>query len=399
MAKFSMLRDHEEDEEDVCIRSPKRRRTYTPQTSSTSNQQQQSSSEDDDSIVAPTRSGESISVILSDPDVLDCAICFNPLTIPVFQNFSSMSALHAVPAIALVLKEHVQHYGLLSFLCTQTILKCSLDWYDKSPSVLDSISFSNPSILVIGGLPIFEVHSGLISELGSFRLVRQRACSMLFMLPQSRQQMPSCCGKIGNNRCRAIEKVIESVRVSCCYSRYGCKETISYCKKHEHEENCSYAPCSCPFPDCLFRGSPRRLASHICKEHDDLVKRFRYNSLFSVFLGMDEEILVLLEEREGTLFILNHGNTTAIRCIDPNLSSGRFAYDLVSKGGGTSLKFQSFTHHITGKFNDPPSVDYVLVPLYFYHGGAPNGQVKVEICIWDASHASSGCRYLTKLRS
>ncbi|KAL2927815.1 E3 ubiquitin-protein ligase SINA-like 10 [Bienertia sinuspersici] len=314
MAKFSMLRDHEEDEEDVCIRSPKRRRTYTPQTSSTSNQQQQSSSEDDDSIVAPTRSGESISVILSDPDVLDCAICFNPLTIPVFQ-------------------------------CDNGHVACS-----------------------------------------SCCLSLDNKC-------------PSCCGKIGNNRCRAIEKVLESVRVSCCYSRYGCKETISYCKKHEHEENCSYAPCSCPFPDCLFRGSPRRLASHICKEHDDLVKRFRYNSLFSVFLGMDEEILVLLEEREGTLFILNHGNTTAIRCIDPNLSSGRFAYDLVLKGGGTSLKFESFTHYITGKFNDPPSVDYVLVPLYFYHGGSPNGQVKVEICIWDASHASSGCRHLTKLRS
>lgn len=108
--------------------------------------------------------------------------------------------------------------------------------------------------------------------------------------------------------------------------------------------------------------------------------------MFSVSLGMDEKILVLQEEKDGILFILSQGNSIAVRCVDPSVSNGRFAYDLVSSGGGTSLKFQSFTHCTTGQLNDPPPVDYFLIPDYFYQSG---GCLKLEICIWskDASHA------------
>lgn len=322
MAKFSILRDEddEDEEEEFCIRSPKRRRTFNPSPSSSSSadqsppphhQQQQSSKEDDadaddDSTEEVTELGGSISVTLSDPDVLDCPICFLPLTIPVFQCDNGHIAC--------------------SSCCTNLGNKC-----------------------------------------------------------------PSCCGKIGNNRCRAIEKVIESVQVSCCYFRYGCRELTSYCKKLEHEKHCIFAPCACPFPDCFFQGSPRRLSRHLCKEHVNHVIRFRYNSAFSVSLGMDENIFVFQEEKDGILFVLSHGFTTAVKCVDPSLSNRRFAYDLVSNGGGTSLKFQSLTHCITGQFNVPP-VDYCVIPNYFYHSG---GRLKLEICIWsnDASHADHLSNY------
>uniref|UniRef100_A0A803M479 Uncharacterized protein n=2 Tax=Chenopodium quinoa TaxID=63459 RepID=A0A803M479_CHEQI len=131
-----------------------------------------------------------------------------------------------------------------------------------------------------------------------------------------------------------------------------------------------------------------RLSSHMSKEHVNFVTRFRYNSVFTVSLGTDKKFLVLQEEKDGFLFILNQGNAIAVRCIDPSPSNGRFAYELVSRGGTctTSLKFQSFTHCITRHFNDPPSVDYFPIPDYFYHNGRSDGSLKLEICIWkDAS--------------
>ncbi|XP_057524729.1 E3 ubiquitin-protein ligase SINA-like 10 [Amaranthus tricolor] len=300
MAKFSIFNDEDEDDEEFIIPSPKRRRTYTPQSTSALNhdhQQQSSSSQDEhntDSSVGSTKSSGPVSIILSDPDVFDCPICFCPLTIPVFQCDNGHIAC--------------------STCCNNLVDKC-----------------------------------------------------------------PSCCGKIGNNRCRAIEKVIESVQVSCCYLRYGCKETINYCRKHEHEEKCLYAPCLCPFRDCLFRGSSKRLTNHMRKEHAGRVIRFRYNSIFSISPQMDEKVLVLQEDKDGTLFILSHGSKIVVRCFNPTLSNGRFSYDLVLRRGSTSLKFQSFTHCTAEKYSDPPSEDYVLIPAYFYLSG---GRAKLEICIW-----------------
>ncbi|XP_010666725.2 uncharacterized protein LOC104883855 [Beta vulgaris subsp. vulgaris] len=305
MAKFSIFRDEEEDDDDFCIRSPKRRRISYSQTSSTHNhhqeEHQQSSGDEDygNLPVGPTNSGGAISVTLSDPDVLDCSICFLPLTIPVFQ-------------------------------CENGHIACS----------------------------------SCCSNLGN-------TC-------------PSCCGTIGYNRCRAIEKVIESAQVSCCNLRYGCKETINYCKKHEHEETCIYTPCLCPYPGCLFRGPSRSLSTHMSKDHADSVIHFRYDSNFPVFLERDDKFLVLQEETDGNLFILSHGNRIAVRCVDPSLSNGRFSYDLALSRDATSFKFQSFTHCATGQFNEPPSADYFVIPGYLYNGG----YVKLEICVRskEASH-------------
>ncbi|KAJ8424295.1 hypothetical protein Cgig2_003277 [Carnegiea gigantea] len=314
MAKFSIFRDDDDEDEEFSVRSPKRRRTSENPSISQSTQnddeigdhhhhhhQPQARSEDDnnnhddtESVDETTKLG-SMPVILSDPDVLDCSICFNPLTVPVFQ-------------------------------CDSGHIACS----------------------------------SCCAKLGN--------------------KCPSCCGKIGHNRCRAIEKVIESVRVSCCYLRYGCKEMVIYCKKQEHEEICSYAPCSCPFLDCNFRGSPRMLSQHVGKEHADFVVRFRYDSSFPVSVGLDEKCVVLQEERYGILFVLSHGNTVTVRCIDPSLSKGRFAYDVVLHEGDSSIKFQSFTHSVTGQVRAHPSVDYFLIPGYFYD---TNGRLKLEVCIWN----------------
>ncbi|KAK9272084.1 hypothetical protein L1049_002453 [Liquidambar formosana] len=194
---------------------------------------------------------------------------------------------------------------------------------------------------------------------------------------------PSCSFPIGYNRCRAIEKVLESVKTSCKNIKYGCRETVSYNKKHDHEEACIYAPCSCPLPDCNFIGSSKQLSQHFSLKHSSCAKGFRYDCLFPVSLEMNDKFLVLQEEHGGMLFILNNsvellGNAVTVSRIGPRSSKREFSYDLVAKKVGSSLRLQSFTESVSGRVNNRSSMGFLLVPSAFF---GSCGQLKLELCI------------------
>ncbi|XP_044467471.1 uncharacterized protein LOC123197304 isoform X3 [Mangifera indica] len=116
------------------------------------------------------------SLIVSDPELFDCPICLEPLTIPVFQ-------------------------------CEDGHIVCSV------------------------------------------------CCGQLSVCP-------TCSLPVGYIRCRAIEKVLESVKVRCPNTKYGCNETMSYNLMSDHELTCQYMPCSCPLSDCNFIGTPAKLHQH-----------------------------------------------------------------------------------------------------------------------------------------
>ncbi|CAL5372562.1 unnamed protein product [Camellia sinensis] len=234
----------------------------------------------------------SISVTLTDPDVLDCPICLEHLTIPVFQSCSS----------------------------------CCF-------------------------------------KLGN--------------------QCPSCAWPIGYNRCRAIEKVIESVKISCQNMKYGCKEAVSYSKKHDHEEACVYAPCLCPLPECNFVGSSKHLSLHFTSKHSNSTTRFCYNCLFPISIEKQQKCLILHEQSEGGIFILNNGidplgNIVNVSCIGPSSTKRAFAYDLIARNGESSVRLQSFTESIPGRVEHPPLKRFLLVPSDFVGSCR---QLKLELCI------------------
>ncbi|CAA7030330.1 unnamed protein product [Microthlaspi erraticum] len=77
-----------------------------------------------------------------------------------------------------------------------------------------------------------------------------------------------CRSHIGDIRCRAMEKIIETSIVPCRNSVYGCQETFTYGNKpSSHENLCGYMPCSCPLPGCNFIGSYSRLRYHARSSH------------------------------------------------------------------------------------------------------------------------------------
>ncbi|KAF3969557.1 hypothetical protein CMV_006662 [Castanea mollissima] len=74
--------------------------------------------------------------------------------------------------------------------------------------------------------------------------------------------------------CGDIAVVVDSVRVPCRNKEYGCNETVDY-MNNDHEETCTYSPCSCPLQDCNFVGSSDQLSLHFSSRHWDSGRRFR----------------------------------------------------------------------------------------------------------------------------
>ncbi|KAH9306535.1 hypothetical protein KI387_010939, partial [Taxus chinensis] len=69
--------------------------------------------------------------------------------------------------------------------------------------------------------PVFQCSNGHIAC--------SRCCDRLY------NKCHSCTKPIGKIRCLAIEKVIESVKVSCKYAYNGCAEMVKFSKRPDHE--------------------------------------------------------------------------------------------------------------------------------------------------------------------
>jgi len=111
------------------------------------------------------------------------------------------------------------------------------------------------------------------------------------------------CSRYGDyNRSYATEKILESMKVPCPNTEYGCDMKTSYHEKEEHVATCSHAPCFCPEPGCRFAGSAGMLVAHFTTEHRWPVTKFRYG----YFLWPDvREGVHVLSGEDGHLFLLN----------------------------------------------------------------------------------------------
>lgn len=196
---------------------------------------------------------------------------------------------------------------------------------------------------------------------------------------------PSCTRPIGHNRCLAIEKVIESIKVACGNKSHGCTDTFSYSQKRAHEDMCTYAPCLCPISDCDFRGSSKQLSLHFSDRHRSSAKHVVYNCPVTVSFGKLDSYIVLQVEEDDTLFLLNNqielvGSALNVTCLGAGSSSGGFSYDLIARKGCSSLRLQSQTKFVKERNEiSSCSADFLLIPYNFY---GSCGKLKLEICIW-----------------
>eukprot|EP00386_Alphamonas_edax_P005028 GDKI01015785.1.p1 GENE.GDKI01015785.1~~GDKI01015785.1.p1 ORF type:complete len:298 (-),score=51.72 GDKI01015785.1:122-1015(-) len=84
------------------------------------------------------------------------------------------------------------------------------------------------------------------------------------------KQCPTCRCETIDIRCRALERIAESLdEIQCKYACYGCRSTVKYATKKEHEQKCAFRPFQCLHiaQGCSFEGSSIELVRHLVEQH------------------------------------------------------------------------------------------------------------------------------------
>ncbi|TKY45496.1 E3 ubiquitin-protein ligase SINA 10 [Spatholobus suberectus] len=186
--------------------------------------------------LAPNGGGANgVPVMLTDPSVFDCCVCFDTLSIPVYQCING----------------HI----ICSPCCSKIAHKCPL-------------------------------------------------CSM----------------SIGDNRCRAIEAVLASIKTTCSNARYGCNA----------------------MPGCNWLSASNQLGQHLSEDHLFYLISFEYGEFFHVPLRHNKRLLVLQASTDGKLFVIKNQmedteNEVFLYHIGPNSSVPQFHFEVKTMSDGEVL--------------------------------------------------------------
>ncbi|KAL4577583.1 hypothetical protein LXL04_013692 [Taraxacum kok-saghyz] len=159
---------------------------------------------------------------------------------------------------------------------------------------------------------------------------------------RSKNTCPSCSIPKGFNRCRGMDKLVESMKVECKYRWSGCRETLMFTKKSEHENKCRHTICFCPITfvqpstPCNYRHTYKNVYDHFCRDHLAYSVPFVYHKELDITVEETQKRIVLREQEDGVLFILNHdnqeyGRVFNVECIGPGAFTGAFVYRLTAK--------------------------------------------------------------------
>ncbi|KAM3316702.1 hypothetical protein ACQJBY_034693 [Aegilops geniculata] len=132
----------------------------------------------------------------------------------------------------------------------------------------------------------------------------------------------------------ALEKIVESIKSSCAYAKWGCCELVSYTQRNTHEESCLFAPSMCPIPGCGYRGFTGRWSGHFLVDHHSAdFLHFVYGQSFEVNLEASLPFLVLLGEDDHLFLLLNKnmtpfGHAFSVVCLRTGDLNWKFSYEI-----------------------------------------------------------------------
>ncbi|CAN6304192.1 unnamed protein product [Urochloa humidicola] len=136
-----------------------------------------------------------------------------------------------------------------------------------------------------------------------------------------------------------MERVVESVEVSCCFANNGCTKKITYFNKKKHEKACRRGPCFCPEPGCGFTEPAVVLANHLATHHKWPSMKFKYFGSFDLSLQPGPRVLYA---PDGNIFLMNvvpaepFGHGISLVCVQPEATDSKF---------GCSVVFSCFKGH------------------------------------------------------
>ena len=198
--------------------------------------------------------------------------------------------------------------------------------------------------------------------------------------PKLQNKCHKCSLSISSKRCKAIENLLQSIKMSCPNVNYGCRLKISYTRKRMHEEKCIHKPYYCPFSGCHFVESSKVFFMHFSDKHGDSQIKFSYGKSFTISLKSNDETIVLREENYDKLFILNNsttllGNAVNICCFGPDTYESEYSYDILSTSQTCKLKLHSIAKNVQQVTLANLSSEFLVIPF------GSSEPLKLEICI------------------
>ncbi|MED6159968.1 hypothetical protein PIB30_047128 [Stylosanthes scabra] len=242
----------------------------------------------------------------------------------------------------------------------------------KGPSVEDNsftVFLSDPDIL---HCPIcFHPFTNVIYQCENGHVACSVCCVNLG------NKCASCSLPIGSIRNRALEKVLESIKLPCPNAKHGCNDTLLYSEKCGHESKCFFVPCTCPHKDCEFVSSVFDLPAHFRSEHgSSTVVRFLYSEPFNITLKAEDEDTILQAESDGKLFILQNlvtslGNAVNVFCIQPD-SMAIYQCEISAMSNGCSLGIKYHAKNIQ-KFTVSTDLSsrFLVIPSGYFGASEP----------------------------
>ncbi|CAN6358568.1 unnamed protein product [Urochloa humidicola] len=111
-----------------------------------------------------------------------------------------------------------------------------------------------------------------------------------------------CRGTTGGfRRCHAMERLVESSRVSCPNAAYGCTTRPPYHDQKGHHQLCLHAPCQCPSETCSFIGSVEALLDHFASVHGwPCSTKVRINEISYIYLKDGFNFIRLDDDQDAT---------------------------------------------------------------------------------------------------
>lgn len=195
-----------------------------------------------------------------------------------------------------------------------------------------------------------------------------------------------CSCPIAHTRCRAIESVLESMKIACKNAKYGCKELVKYGEKHTHEKTCVFQRCFCPQIGCDHVNNYRDLTFHFRMTHMLAEPPFTYDEVFDTELRCEEDTVVLQALTDGILFVIKnqigrHLNTVTLCHIGPSSLNLEFPFELYvmpQQGRRNPRLFRSKAKNVQDHKSGSPSSCFLVVPSEFFQ---PSGRLALKICI------------------
>ncbi|CAA7060413.1 unnamed protein product [Microthlaspi erraticum] len=207
------------------------------------------------------------------------------------------------------------------------------------------------------------------------------------------KKLKSKCGTCSlptKSRNRAMERVLELLKVPCENAEFGCSESVSYAEMSRHLERCVFSQRPCPFSGCGcgFTGSYEDLVEHSVSKHDDTLYEFECGESVFIYPKVGERV-VLKEKNTGEgggvgrvlvvveCFETPQGRIFSASCVGPMFPGFmRLSYSFTLRSSsGDGLCFESSAKSVREVSGEPPSEHFMFVPSYM----CPD--YKLRICI------------------